>query len=90
VLNAAARVVSGTRKFDRSLTHLLHCELHWLDVSQRIQFKDAETVRRCLQGDAPQYKFGRRAFSVADPTDQNSLPDYFHDPSLSEDILGDR
>ena len=36
VLNAAARDVSGTHKFDRGLTHLLHSELHWLDVPQRI------------------------------------------------------
>jgi len=55
VLNAAARAVSGTHMFDRSLTHLLHCELHWLDVPQRIQIKLGETVRRCLQGNAPQY-----------------------------------
>jgi len=38
VLNAAARVVSGTHKFDRGLTHLLHSELHWLDVPQQIHF----------------------------------------------------
>ena len=55
VLNAAARVVSGTRKFDRGLTHLLHSELHWLDVPERIQFKLGVTVHRCLQGNAPRY-----------------------------------
>ena len=32
LLNAAARVISNTGKFDRGLTHLLHSELHWLDV----------------------------------------------------------
>ena len=32
VLNAAARVVSATRKYDRRLSHLLHDQLHWLDV----------------------------------------------------------
>jgi len=32
VLNAAVRVVSGTHKYDRGFTHLLHSELHWLDV----------------------------------------------------------
>jgi len=32
VLNAATQVVSRTHKFDRGLTHLLHSELHWLDV----------------------------------------------------------
>jgi len=36
VLNAAARVVSGTRKFDRGLSRLLHTDLHWLDVSERV------------------------------------------------------
>jgi len=32
VLNAAARVVSGTRKFDRGLTQLLHTNLYRLNV----------------------------------------------------------
>ena len=39
VLNVAARVVSGTRKFDRGLSKLLHSELHWLDIPQRVQYK---------------------------------------------------
>ena len=39
LLNAAARVVSGTRKFDRGLSKLLHSELHWLDIPQRVQYK---------------------------------------------------
>ena len=32
VLNAAARVVSNTRKYDHGLSELLHDELHWLDI----------------------------------------------------------
>ena len=47
VLNTAARVVSGTHKFNRGLTHLLHSEFHWLDVPQ---FKLGVTVHRCLWG----------------------------------------
>jgi len=43
-------------KFDRGLIHLLHSELHWLDIPQRIQFKLGITVHRCLQGSAPQYR----------------------------------
>ena len=39
VLNAAARVVSGTHKFDRGLSRLLHTELHWLDVRERVVYK---------------------------------------------------
>ena len=55
VLNAAARVVSGTRKFDRGLSQLLHSELHWLDIPQRDQYKLGVTVHQCLQNKAPQY-----------------------------------
>ena len=39
VMNAAARVVSDTQKYDRGLSHLLHDELHWLDVLHRVQYK---------------------------------------------------
>jgi len=55
VLNAAARVVTGTRKFDRGLGQILHDELHWLDVPDRVFFKLAVTVHRCLNGHAPPY-----------------------------------
>ena len=37
VMNSAARVVSNTRKFDSGLSRLLHDELHWLDVADRVQ-----------------------------------------------------
>ena len=55
VLNAAARVVTGTRKFDGGLIHILHDELHWLDVPDRVFFKLAVLVHRCLNGRAPPY-----------------------------------
>ena len=55
VLNAAARVVSNTRKFDRGLSQLLHDNLHWLDVPDRVAFKLIVTVHRCLNGRAPNY-----------------------------------
>jgi len=38
VLNAAARVVSDTRKFDRGLSRLMHTELHWLDAPERYAY----------------------------------------------------
>ena len=53
VLNAAARVVTGTRKFDRGLGQILRDELHWLDVTDRVFFKLAVIVHRCLNGRAP-------------------------------------
>ena len=55
MLNAAARVVNGTRKFDCGLGQILHDELHWLDVPDRVFFKLAVTVHRCLNGRAPAY-----------------------------------
>jgi len=55
VLHAAARIVIGTRKYDRGLSHLLHTELHWLDVPERVLYKLALMVHRCLQDKAPQY-----------------------------------
>jgi len=43
VLNAAARVITGTRKFDRGLGQILHDQLHWLDVPDRVLIKLAVT-----------------------------------------------
>jgi len=37
------------------LSQLLHGELHWLDVADRIQYKLGATVHRCLHGKASQY-----------------------------------
>ena len=55
VMNSAARVVSNTRKFDGGLSRLLHDELHWLDVTDRVQFKLAVLMYRCLHGTDPLY-----------------------------------
>ena len=57
MLNAAARVVSDTRNFDRGLTSLLvlHDELHWLDVPERVTYKMGVMVYSCLHGQAPRY-----------------------------------
>ena len=55
VLNAAAHVITGTREFDRGLGQILHDQLHWLDVPDRVLFKLAVTVHQCLNGRAPPY-----------------------------------
>ena len=55
VINAAARVVSGTRKYDRGLRQLRHAELHWLDVADRVTFKLSMTVHKWLHSHAPDY-----------------------------------
>jgi len=56
VLNAAARVVSGTQKYDRGLSRLLHTELHWLDVPERVKYNLSIMVHNCLNGQALQYQ----------------------------------
>ena len=56
VLNAAARVVSGTRKFNHGLTQLLYADLHWLE---RVKYK-------LLHDDAPMP--GRHCSTVSDST----------------------
>jgi len=54
VMNAATRVVSGT-KYDHGLTHLVHSDLYWLDVADRVTYKLGVTVYKCLHGQAPDY-----------------------------------
>jgi hypothetical protein len=55
VMNAAIRLVTGTRKFERGLARPRHDDLLWLDVAERIQFRLASTVYRCLRNMAPAY-----------------------------------
>ena len=55
MLNAAARVITGSGKFDRDLGQVLHDQLHWLDVPDRVLFKLVVTVHQCLNGRAPPY-----------------------------------
>ena len=53
VLNAAARLIFVARRCDH-VTPLL-CSLHWLSVPERISFRLAVLVYRCLHGSAPAY-----------------------------------
>jgi len=54
-LNTAARLISCTSKYDCGLSALLHDELYWLDIPQRVQYKLAVTVHQCLRNQAPTY-----------------------------------
>ena len=53
VQNAAARMVTGTRKYDH-ITPVLR-GLHWLPIRQRVVYKVAMLVYKCLHGVAPSY-----------------------------------
>jgi len=52
---ATARLVSNTHKYDRGLSSLLHDQLHWLDLHERVEYKLAVMVRRCLENKARKY-----------------------------------
>ena len=51
---AVARVLTGTHKFDRGLSRLLHTELHWLDIPERVTYKLGVKFG-CQHGRAPQF-----------------------------------
>ena len=53
IQNAAARVLTRTRKYDH-ISPVLR-SLHWLPVAQRIDFKTALLVYKSLHGLAPKY-----------------------------------
>jgi len=48
-------VIVNSRKYDRGLTYTRRHEIHWLDMPERIQFRTAVTVHRCLNSLAPAY-----------------------------------
>ena len=53
IQNAAARFVTGARRRDH-MTPVLR-KSHWLPVRQRIRFKTAVMVYKCIHGLAPSY-----------------------------------
>ena len=70
VLNAAARLVYGSRKYDH-VTPLL-MDLHWLRVSERIAFRLTVLVCRCQHGVAPSY-LAKELHRVADVESRQRL-----------------
>jgi len=55
VLNAAARVVSNSGKYDRGLNKFRRHTLHWLDVADRIRFRLCVQVYKCQHSMTPGY-----------------------------------
>ena len=49
VLNAAVRIVSNTRKYDRGLRQFRQHELHWLDAVDRVRFSVCPGVQVSTQ-----------------------------------------
>ena len=53
VLNSAARLIFGLKRFDRITPALM--DLHWLPYLQRITYKLCMIMFKCLRGSAPAY-----------------------------------
>ena len=53
VLNSAARLIFGLKRFDRITPALM--DLHWLPYPQRITYKLCMIMFKCLRGSAPVY-----------------------------------
>src|SRR6218665_652799 len=54
VHRAAARLIGGVKKFDH-ISHYMRDVLHWPPFLQRISYRIASLVWRCLSGWAPSY-----------------------------------
>ena len=54
VMNAAARVVSGRRRYSH-ISDYMRDNLHWLPVAQRVQFKIATLIYSARLGNSPSY-----------------------------------
>ena len=54
MLNSAARLIRGLKRFDHISPVLI--ELHWLPYPQRVKYKVCMLMFKCLKGLAPAYR----------------------------------
>ena len=53
IINTTARLITGVRKYDH-ITPVLK-ELHWLKIDERIEYKIALQMYKCLSNEGPAY-----------------------------------
>jgi hypothetical protein len=91
VLNASARLVCSSRRYDH-ITPLLR-DLHWLPFPERVTFRLAALTYRCLHGLAPSY-LSDELHRVADTASRQRLRSAtttaLHIPSTKHSTIGDR
>jgi len=88
VQNAAARLVTGTRRSEH-ITPVLR-SLHWLPVRQRITFKVATIVHKCLNGRAPVYLSNDLQYAGQRRTGMRSASAALLEVLRSRTAIGDR
>jgi len=88
VQNAASRLVTGTRRSEH-ITPVLR-SLHWLPVRQRITFKVATIVHKCLNGRAPVYLSNDHQYAGQRRTSMRSSSAALLEVPRSRTAIGDR
>ena len=70
---SAPDLFSENGRYERRLSQLLHDDLHWPDVTHRVQLKLAVSVHRCLRNQAP-----RRLTDCCVPVSEVAINSQFH------------
>jgi len=81
--------LSDARKFDHGLSRLMHTDLHWLDVPERVKYKLGVLMYRCQHNQAPRclmdhcspvsdVVFRQRLRSIRLSSHQLSVPRYVY------------
>ena len=74
VQNSAARLVSGVNRFDQIDNDNLFQKLHWLKITERIEYKILTIVHKCLYGNAPSDLSSLLLPSQSDRTKMLNIP----------------
>ena len=88
VQNTAARILTGSRKYDH-ITPVLR-QLHWLLVEYHVQYKILLVTYKALQGQAPGYIKDLLQFRTTGCTLRSSARDDLHVPQTKLRTYGDR
>ena len=88
VQNTAARISTGSRKYDH-ITPVIH-QLHWLPVEYRVQYKILLVTYKALQGQAPSFIKDLLQFQTTGRTLRSSTQDDLYVPRSTLKTYRDR
>ena len=88
IQNMSARVLTQTSKYQH-ITPILK-QLHWLPVKERVNFKIALQVYKCLNGHAPSYLSELISYNVPSRNLRSSSLNYLTTPKINSITFGGR
>ncbi len=88
VQNAAARLITGLRKYDHISDTLM--DLHWLPVEQRLKFKVLLLTYKAVMGDGPEYLAEMFVPVGSTYSLRSDYKDLYKVPKSSKKCCGDR